>query len=158
MVAGVGDQEVTVRQPDRLAGELEVPRGRLRRHVRAVAAAQRALRGVLGLQLLDQPGDRVGVALTGVLGDDVTLRVDHHQRRPGPDGVLLPGGQRRVVQHRVVHLVPGDGVHHGLVVGLVHELRRVHPDDHHGVAVLLLQLPQLVQDVQTVDAAEGPEV
>ena len=32
------------------------------------------------------------------------------------------------------------------------------PDDHQDVAVLLLELAQLVQDVQAVDAAERPEV
>ena len=131
---------------------------RLRRHVRAVAAAQRALRRVLGLQLLDQLLDGVRVPLTGVLGDDVPLGVDDDERRPGPYGVLLPGRQLGVVEDRVVHPVPLDGVDHGLVLGLVHELRRVHADDHHGVAVLLLQLPQLVQDMQAVHAAERPEI
>ena len=43
-------------------------------------------------------------------------------------------------------------------VGLVHELRRVHADDDQLLGVLLLERPQLLQDVQAVDAAEGPEV
>jgi hypothetical protein len=58
----------------------------------------------------------------------------------------------------VVHLVALDGVDDGLMLGLVHELRRVDPDDHHGVAVLVLELAQLVQDMQTVDAAKCPEI
>ncbi len=87
-----------------------------------------------------------------------TLRVDDDERRPGPHGVLLPRGELRVVQHGVLDAVPLDRVDDGLVVGLVHELRRVDADDHHRVPVLLLQLPQLVEDVQAVDAAEGPEI
>jgi hypothetical protein len=34
----------------------------------------------------------------------------------------------------------------------------VHTDDDEHVAVLLLELAQLVEDVQAVDAAEGPEI
>ncbi len=155
---GVADQEIPGRQQQRLAGEAERGGLRLRRHVRTVAPAQGALGRVLGLQLLHQLRYRVRVPLAGVLGDDVPLGVDHHQRGPGPHRVLLPRGQLGVVEHRVLHPVPLHGVHHRLVLRLVHELRRVHPDDHHRVPVLLLQLPQLVQDVQAVDAAEGPEI
>jgi hypothetical protein len=55
-------------------------------------------------------------------------------------------------------LVTLDGRGESTVVGLVRELRRVHSDDHQHVGVLPLQLPQLVENVQAVDAAEGPEV
>lgn len=155
---GVGDQEAAVCQGQRLAREAQMGRHRLRGDVRAVAAPQRALGRVLRLQLLDQLLDGVRVSLARVLGDDVPLGVDHDQRGPGPHRVLLPGGQLRVVQDGVVHLVALHGVHDRLVLRLVHELGRVDADDHHGVAVLLLQLAQLVQDVQTVHTAEGPEV
>jgi hypothetical protein len=110
------------------------------------------------LQLRDELLQRVRVPLARVLRDHVSLGIDHHQRRPRPYGVLLPGRQLRVVQHRVVHLVALHRVHDRLVLRLVHELRRVHPDDHHGVAVPFLQRAQLVQHMQTVDAAEGPEI
>lgn len=131
---------------------------RLRRHVGPVPAPQGALRRVLRLQLLDQLLDGVGVPLTGVLGDDVALGVDDDERGPGAYGVLLPGGQLGVVEHRVVHLVPLHRVDDRLVLRLVDELRRVHADDHDGVAVLLLQLAQLVENMQAVHAAEGPEI
>ncbi len=158
VAGGVRDQEGAAGQQQRLAGEAQLGGNRLRRYIRTVAAAQRALGGVLGLQLPHQGLDGVGVALAGVLGDHVALGVDDDEGGPGPHRVLLPGGQLRVVQDRVVHSVPLDGVHDGPVLGLVDELRRVHPDDHDGVAVLLLQLAQLVQDVQAVHTAERPEV
>jgi hypothetical protein len=40
----------------------------------------------------------------------------------------------------------------------VPELGRVHPDHRELVAPALLQVAQLLQDVQAVDAAERPEV
>ncbi|CAM5234228.1 hypothetical protein SVIOM74S_00009 [Streptomyces violarus] len=113
---------------------------------------------MLGLQLRDQPLDGVRMPLTGVLGDDVPLGVDHDERRPGAHGVLLPRGQLRVVEHRVLHAVPLHGVDDRLVLGLVHELRRVHPDHHDRVPVLVLQLAQLVQDVEAVHATKGPKI
>lgn len=158
VAGGVGDEEAAVGQEQRLAGEAQMRGDRFGRDVGAVAAAQRALRPVLGLQLLDQLRDGVRMALAGVLGDDIALGVDDDQRGPGPYGVLLPGRQLRIVEDRVVDLVPLDGVDDGLVLGLVDELRRVHPDDHQGVAVLLLQLAQLIEDMQTVHTAEGPEI
>lgn len=60
---GVGDEEAAVRQQQGLAGEAQMRGDGLGRHVRAVAAAQRALRGVLGLQLLDELLDGVRMAL-----------------------------------------------------------------------------------------------
>ena len=86
-----------------------------------------------------------------------TLRVDQHQRRPGP-GVGLPRDQLGVVQHRVVHGVALDRRRERDRVGLVDELRRVDPDHDQLVGVLLLHRPQLVEDVQAVHAAERPEV
>ena len=58
----------------------------------------------------------------------------------------------------MAHLVAVDGGRERDRVGLVDELGRVHPDDDDLVAVRLLELAQLVEDVQAVDAAEGPEV
>lgn len=155
---GVADQEGAAGQRDRLAGEAQHGGLGLRRHVRAVAAAEGALRRVLGLQLRHQALDGVRVALARVLCDDVALRVDDDERRPGADGVLLPGRELRVVQDRVLDAVALDRVHDRPVLGLVHKLRGVDPDDHDRVPVLLLQLAELVQDMQAVDAAEGPEI
>ena len=89
---------------------------------------------------------------------DVTLRVHDDERRPRLDRVLLPCFQFRVVEHRVMDAVTA---HRGLDRGgfaLVQELRRVHADRHQHVRELGLQRAQLVQYVQAVDAAGGPEV
>lgn len=156
--SGVRDEEAARGQPDRLAGEAQIGGDRLRRYVGAVTAAQGALRRVLGLQLLDKLLDGVRMALAGVLGDDIPLGVDHHERRPGPYRVLLPRGELRVVEDRVLDAIALHGIHDRLVLGLVHKLRGVHTDDHDGVAVPLLQLPQLVQDMQTIHTAKSPEI
>ena len=57
---------------------------------------------VLLAQLGEQRVEGVGVPLAGVLRDDVALRVDQHQRRPGAGGVGLPGHQLGVVEDGVV--------------------------------------------------------
>ena len=63
--------------------------------------------------------------------------------------IVNDGMADRQPPHRV-----GDG---GRLL-LAGKLRRVNADDHQLAAVLSLQLPQLRDDVQTVDSAEGPEV
>ncbi len=113
---------------------------------------------MLGHELLDQPGQPLGVTLAGRDVDEVALGVDHAERGPGPHGVLRPGEQARVVEHGVVHLVPLHGGDDGVVLGLVGELRGVDADDHEDVGETLLERPQLVEDVEAVHAAEGPEV
>ncbi len=157
-VARVGDQQVPVRESHRLGGEPQVTLRCRRRDVRRVPGLQRALRPVLLAEVGEQGVDRVGVALAGVLRDDVPLRVDQHQGRPGACGVGLPGHELGVVEHRVTHVVPLHRCGQGVRIRLVLELRRVHADHHELVGVLLLDLTQLVEHVQAVDAAEGPEV
>src|SRR3546814_8537941 len=58
----------------------------------------------------------------------------------------------------MVHRVALDRSPERVRIGLVHELRRVRPDHDQLVGELLLYRAQLVEDVQAVDAAEGPEV
>jgi hypothetical protein len=158
VVRGVGDEERPAGEPDHLPGEAQ-GRGRLgRRDVRAVAAVERAGGLVFRDQLLDQHRELVRVALARHVRDDVAGGVHDRERRPRPRGVGVPGGQLGVVEHRVVHRVALDRGRDGVRVGLVHELRRVHPDRHEDVGVALLQLAQLVDDVQAVHAREGPEV
>ena len=106
----------------------------------------------------EQGVDRVRVTLAGVLRHDVPLRVDQHERRPGPRGIGVPGHQVRVVEHRVGDRVAGHRGHQCVRVGLVHELRAVYADHHQLVGVLLLDRAELVEHVQTVDTAEGPKV
>ncbi|CAM5590849.1 hypothetical protein STANM309S_00508 [Streptomyces tanashiensis] len=161
MPGGVGDAVVApLPERDGLPGEAQIGRDGLGRHVRPVPAPQRPLGLVLGLQLLDERPDGVGVPLTGVLRDDVPLGVDHRTRASATPARRTASRSRapRVVEHGVMHLVPLDGIDDGLMLGLVHELRRVHPDDHEGVAVLLLQIPKLVEDVQAVHTAKCPEI
>src|SRR4051794_17800916 len=98
------------------------------------------------------------MALAGVLGDDVALRVDEHQRRPCARGVRLPGDELGVVEHRMLDLVALHGCRQRVRVGLVNELRRVHADDDQLPGVLVLQRTQLIEHVQAVHTAEGPEV
>src|SRR5690606_2772448 len=158
VVPGVRDEEVPAGQLDRLRGEAQRARRRRGRHVRAVAPVQRALRVVLRDELLDEGGDRGRVPLPRHLRHDVALGVDHDERRPRARRVRGPRDELRVVEHRVVHLVPLDRRRERHGVRLVLELRRVHAHDDEHVAVLLLQLAHLVEHVQAVDAAEGPEV
>ncbi len=154
----VADQQVPAVERQRLAGEPQHGVRLGRRHVRALAPVQRALRLVGGDQLVDQPGQPFGVPLAGHGGDHVALRVDHGQGRPRLGRVLLPHVHVGVVEHRVVHAVPLDGRGQRRRVLLVLELRRVHADHDQDVAVLLFERAQLVQHVQAVDAAEGPEI
>ena len=158
VVARVGDEHVPVVEADRLGREAEVGRLDRRRHVRRVPGLERALRPVLLDQVGEQRVDRVGVALPGVLRDDVPLGVDEHERRPRAGGVGLPGDQLGVVEHGVVDRVALDRLGQRHRVGLVHELRRVDADHDQLVGVLLLHRAQLVEDVQAVHAAEGPEI
>ncbi len=155
---GVGDQQGAAGQRDCLAGEAQLGGRRGRRDVRAVTTVQGALRLVLADQVVEQHLESVRMTLAGELGHDVALGIDHHQGRPGLDGVLLPGREVRVVEHRVVHAVALHRAGQRHRVGLVRELRGVHPHGHQDVGEPLLERAQLVQDVQAVDAAEGPEV
>ena len=158
VVGGVGHEQRPVGQERDLAGE---PQGRLRRRrrdVRLAGAPQGALRVVLDDQLLDQAGEPLAVTLAGGDVHEVALRVDDAQRRPGPHGVLRPGREAGVVEHRVTHRVALDRRDDRVVVGLVRELRRVDADHVEHVGEALLQQAQLVEDVQAVDAAERPEV
>ena len=157
VVPRVGDQEPVV-QGNHLRREAEVGRLGLGSDVRRLAARQRAGLLVLGDQLRQLSIQRVRVPFTRVLRDDVAVRIHQHERRPGPGGVVLPGHQLGVVQHRMPHLVP---LHRGpdrRLFPLMRELRRMHPDDHQRIAVLLLQRPQLIQHMQAVDTAERPEI
>ena len=58
----------------------------------------------------------------------------------------------------MAHVVPFDGGGERIVIRLMGELGCVHANRHEHVGPLLLERPQLVQDVQAVDAGEGPEI
>ncbi|MNW52342.1 hypothetical protein D3C74_298580 [compost metagenome] len=162
VVTRVRDQEVASRERDRLGGEAQRARRRGGRHVDVVAprgeGPQRALGAVLLHELVDERGERRRVPLARHLRDDVALGVDHDERRPGPRGVRGPGDELGVVEDGVTHLVALDRGSERDRVCLVLELRGVDADDDEVVAARLLELAQLVEDVQAVDAAERPEV
>ena len=54
--------------------------------------------------------------------------------------------------------MPCHGAHHSGMVGFVGEFRRVHADHHETVPETPLEVTQFVDDAETVDAAEGPEI
>ncbi len=158
-VAGrVGDEHVAAGQLDRLAGEAECGLGGRGGHVRAALGIEGAAGGVGLHEAADDRVEGLHMTLTGHGGHHVALGVDHDEGRPGAGGVGVPGLQVGVVEHGVLDAVALDRGGERLRVALVLELRGVHADDDERVAVLLLERAQLVEDVQAVDAAEGPEV
>ena len=94
----------------------------------------------------------------GRLAEEVALRVDQDERRPGRALVGVPDLLVGVVDDRVLDLVAQDRLADRLRVLLVLELGRVDADDDELVGILLLELGQVGQDVDAVDAAERPEV
>ena len=74
------------------------------------------------------------------------------------DVVGLPDVLVGVVDHRMGDLVAEDGLADAGGFLLVVELGRVDADDHQLVGIFLLQLGQVGQDVDAVDAAQRPEV
>ena len=67
--------------------------------------------------------------LAGAAGDDVTLRIDQDQGRPGFDHVAPPDAHVGVIHHGVRDLVAENGLADALGVLLVLELGRVHADN-----------------------------
>ena len=96
------------------------------------------------------------LALT--LGDQVPFGVDQHQRRPGMGVVGVPDGLVGVVDDGVADLVAEDGFTDGLGTLFLVELGGVDADDNDLLGVLLLQIGEVGQRVDAVDAAERPEI
>jgi hypothetical protein len=158
VVRCVGNDERAVWKERDLARESQRALRRGRRRIRGIPPAQRPLGRVLGDELVDESGDAGRVALTGHRGDDVPLRVDHDKGRPGSGGVRLPRHQLGVVEDGVPHGIALDRGLDRRRVALVLELRRVHPENDELLGEPLLDRPQLVEHVKTVNAAERPEV
>src|SRR5699024_8164821 len=70
----------------------------------------------------------------------------------------LPGDEAGVVEDEGFDLVALHGLVDGLDRAFELELRGGDADDDEFLGVLLLERAQLVEDVEAVDAAEGPEV
>src|SRR5437870_2494449 len=93
-----------------------------------------------------------------VLSDDATLRVDEHQRRPGPAAEALPDGKVPVIHHRMLDAIPEHRFPQVGRLALSRELGRMDADHDHPVSILLFDLPQLRKGVHAVDSTEGPEI
>ena len=103
--------------------------------------------------------DQLLVALTGDHQHEVALRSDDGHRRPTADTDALPHVHRVVVHDWVGNLVAQHGVADVFGHLFVVELGRVHADKRDGITgVALLQLGEIGQDVDAVDAAVGPEI
>jgi hypothetical protein len=155
---GVADEHVTAGQFDGLAGEAKRRVGGGRGDVRAAFGVEGAAGGVGLDEAADDRVEGLEVAFTGHRGHDVALGVDDGEGGPGAGGVGVPGLEVGVVEDGVLDAVAFDGRGEGLRVALVLELRGVDADDDEGVAVLRFEGSELVEDVEAIDAAEGPEV
>src|SRR5207245_1412667 len=80
------------------------------------------------------------------------------ERGPGATAVGVPDLHLRVVDDGVADLVAQHRLSDVLRLLLVVELGRVHADDNDLVGIFLLDLGQVGERVDAVDAAEGPEV
>src|SRR6266850_2069306 len=98
------------------------------------------------------------IALSRQPTDDVTRRIDQIARRPGVNGIRFPNFKVGVVDNRMLNLVAENDAADILEVFFVFELGRVDADDDQLVRILFLELLQIGNDVNAVDAAVGPEV
>ena len=158
VVGRVGHDEGSVVEGHDLARETEGRVGRGRRDEGVVSRLERAFGGVLLDELAHEGGQTGAVPLAGHRRDDVALGVDDDEGRPGASRVGAPRDELGVVEDGMVDGVALDRRGECVRVGLVLELGRVHPDDGQRVGVLRLDRTQLVEDVEAVDTAEGPEV
>ena len=136
IVAGIRNRDPVPAVRGNLAGEYQVvltphQDGGERRPGGEVAPAIQELR--------DDTLERRAVPLAGGHRHHVAVGVDHDQRRPGTDAVLLPRLQVRVVQDGVRDAMPGHGSRDRGMIGLVRELRRVHADHHQAFPKALLE-------------------
>ena len=103
--------------------------------------------------------DQLLVALAGDHQHEVALRADDGHRRPTANADPLPHVHRVVVDNRVGDLVAQHGVADVFGHFFVVELGRVHADERDGITgVTLLQLGEIRQNVNAVDAAVSPKI
>jgi hypothetical protein len=158
VITGVGDENAAFGGPHRLAREAKLVLLLFDRHVQVATAAQRPL----GVMRLDEFGDDLpkgfAVSFSRRVVHDIAFGVDDDERRPRLHGVLRPGLHLRIVENRVMDLVALDRRLDRRGLPLVEELRRMHADGDQDVGELRLQRPQLVEHVEAVHTAAGPEV
>ena len=121
-------------------------------------SVEQFLARVVGHVPFEEGVERFEAKLATLPGNEIPLRVDDPQRRPGARCVGLPYLVIRIDQHRMLDVIPHDRI--GDVVGIFfgRELRRVDADDDDLVGIGLFELLEFREDMHAVDAAVGPEV
>ena len=123
VVVGVGDkQPVAFRVGQHLAGERQ---GSLRLLLSRVGNRV-TIQQTLAVKLLHHPAHQAVKLLVGklalVLADNPTFRVNKHQGRPGPAGILLPDLELGIIDYRMFQFVPLDRLVEVLLFLFVREL------------------------------------
>ena len=116
------------------------------------------LRGELRDHGRDDRLKRIIHTFAGQITEHLALRVDDHDRRPGPHAVCRPNAVIAVVDDGVGQAVALRDHADVRRVALVLELGRMNADDGQYVAKLGLETVQVRDDVDAVDAAIRPEV
>ena len=158
IVARVGDPEPIVVR-DHLCRVRERPGLHLAPAAAAAASGRAFPRCVRARATPGRPPEHVEIGLTGPGGDELPVRADDRERRPGVHAPLVPDLASRVDDDRVRDAVAHHRLPHHRRVLLVRELRRVDSDDDESfVLQLAFQRRQHGQRVQAVDSGVGPEV
>src|SRR6185369_12047048 len=109
-------------------------------------------------ELRDRLIDDVVIALARNTADDVTRGIDQHLRGPRAYAITLPDRVFRIVVNRMLDLVAQDDAPDVLGLLFVLKLSGVNADHHELARVFRFELLQIGDDVDTVDAAIGPEI
>ena len=90
--------------------------------------------------------------------DDVPARIDGDEGRPCADGIRAPDAKLAIVQRWMGSAQPNGGIADVRGLPLRRVLAAVNANHGEIVRKLLLELPQLREDMDAVDSAIGPEV
>ena len=96
--------------------------------------------------------------LPGKMRHNIPFGVDNHERRPGAGGVGLPGGEFGVVEYGVFDVIAVYGCGERYRVCLMLKFGAVHAHGNEHIREFFFEGAQLVEHVQAVYAAQGPEV
>ena len=81
-------------------------------------------------QLINSALQNGPIAFAGEIPQDIPIRPDHHQRRPGTHGIGTPDAKVAVVDDRMLDLIAQDRLSDVVHFAFVLELGRMHADDH----------------------------
>ena len=98
------------------------------------------------------------MSLPGKMRHNIPFGVDDHERGPGAGGVGLPGGEFGVVEYGVFDVVAVYGCGERYRVCLMLKFGAVHAHGDEHIREFFFEGAQLVEHVQAVNAAQGPEV